>query len=173
VTFLKLSVGGATALAVLILGGPLSCAKQAEHDHSAHDHANHSAHDHADHSAASDNSAVPAAQNYADAIRQIQGHMTSLDAIIKSGKYDAVHNDCVAIGKLCDAIDGAGGLAAAQDSPVPKDKVNGVAEAANQISAASRSLHKAAHADDLPQVKADYARMSNLVESLTRYTRGR
>ena len=157
--FSKVFVGGSTALAVLVLSGPLSCAGQPKHDHSAHEHADHSA--------------APVARDYADAIGQIQNHMTSLDVIIQSGKYDAVHKDCVAIEKLCDSVGSAGGLAAAQGSPVPTDKVNGVSESAKQLAAVSRSLHKAAHADDPAQVKADFARMGELAGSLARYTRGR
>lgn len=161
----KSIVGVTTALAVLTLGGPLSCAGQAKHDHSAHEHA--------DHSASPEHSAAPVVRDYADAIGQIQNHMTLLDAIIKSGKYDAVHKDCLAIEKVCDSLGDGGGLAAAQGSPIPKDKVNDVSESAKQLAATSRSLHKAAHADDLPQVKADYARMGELVGSLARYVHSR
>ena len=64
-------------------------------------------------------------------------------------------------------------MAAAHGSPVPKDKLNDVSESTKQLATANRSLHKAAHADDLPQVKADYTRTGDLVGSLARYTQGR
>ena len=112
VPFCKWFVGGWVALAVLVLSGPLSCAGQAKHDHSVHDHA--------DHSAAPDHSAGPVARDYADAIGQIQNHMTSLDAIMKAGKYDVVHKDCVATEKLSESIGGARGWRQLMEAPCPR-----------------------------------------------------
>ena len=159
--FWKLVIGGPTILAILVLSGGVSCTKQAKHDHSAHDHL--------DHAAAPDESAVPAAQNYADAVKQLRARMTSLDAILKSGEYDKVHKDSVAIGKLGKSI---GSLAAAPNSPVPKDQVKEVTAAGTELFAASRSFHGAAHEEDLPQVKEHYAQMGELVESLAQHVSG-
>ena len=52
-----------------------------EHDHrdhaATHHHRDHAAtHDHSNHSTMPDSSATPAAQSYADAVRQIQARMT-------------------------------------------------------------------------------------------------
>lgn len=161
VKFWKPVVGGSTVLAALILSGPVSCTKAAKHDHSAHDRPGDSAM--SDHSPAT---AAPAARNYADAIEQLRTRMTSLDAIVKSGEYDDVHKDSVAIGKLCGSL---GAMAAAPNSSVPRDKVTEVTAAATELSAAARSFHSAAHDEDLPQVKAHYAHMSRLVHSLAAY----
>ena len=160
--------GGTTAFLMLILSGPLGCSGHTSHDH---DHPHDHDHDHASHSHP-DDSAAPVAGSYADAIQQMRTHMTSLDAIIKSGNYDAVHKDSVAISKLCDLIGGSGGLAATNGS-VPKDKLSEVSDSAKQLSEASRSLHHAAHAGDINQVRADYARMRELVDSLARYSQSR
>lgn len=157
-TVWRLVVGGSTVLVVLMLMGPVSCTKAAKHDHSAHDHA--------DHAPTADQSAAPAAQNYADAVKQLQARMASLDAILRSGEYDDVHKDSVAIRKLCDSI---GALAAAPNSGVPKEKVTEVTAAAKELSAATHSFHGSAHDEDLPQVKQLYARMGKLIESLAAY----
>jgi len=184
---LKLVVGAPTVLCAIILAGPASCNTSPKHDHVADDPAaveqttrdhspqHHAAgeqpgHDHTVHPATSHKSAAaataPTAQNYTDAITQLQARMSSLDAILKSRDYDRVHDDCVAIGHLGESL---GSLSAAQGSPVPKEKVAEVTSAGEQLSSAARSLHKAAHNDELAQVKADYARMSKLVESLGRH----
>jgi hypothetical protein len=150
-------------LAILGLTLATSCAHDAEH-HDADPPAHH--HDHEHHPDESAGSATPAAHDYADAVKQIQAHMVSLDAIIKSGEYDSVHKDCVAIGKLCDSLRA---LAAAEGSRVPKDKLDEVAESAKQLSAASRDLHHAAHSDDVAKLKLNYEQMTRLVASLSNY----
>jgi len=96
----------------------------------------------------------------------VRSPLPSLDAIIKSGKYDDVHKDSEAIRQLCGSL---GELAAAQNSSVPRDKVKDVVQIANELSAASRSFHSAAHDEDLAQVKEHYAHMGKLVESLAAY----
>ena len=154
--------GKLSGVALLSLMVSLSCAKQTTPDHP--DHA--AMHDHSNHSAMPDGSATPAAQSYADAVKQIQSRMTSLDALVKAGKYDDVHKDSEAIRQLCGSL---GDLAAAQNSPVPKDKVKEVTESAKELSAATRSFHGAAHDEDLPQVKEHYAHMGKLIESLAAY----
>ena len=154
-------VSGLTALSVFVLAGTVSCAKQEKHDHSAHGPS--------EQSQSHDPSVAPAAQSYADAVRQIRGHMASLDAIIKSGDYDAVHNDCVAIGRLSKSL---AELAGRPNSPVPKDKLQEVSGAAGELAVAQRSLHSAAHDDDVPKVKEHYAHMGRLVESLARHSAG-
>ena len=165
--FWKGNIGGSMVVAVLALTIPVSCAKQADHDHMQHDQSSHAGtSDH--HHPTSDQSPKPAAQSYADAVKQIQSRMASLDAIIKSGKYDEVHKDSEGIRQLCGSL---GELAASQNSPVPKDKVKDVIQIANELSAASRSFHSAAHDDDLPQIKEHYAHMGTLVESLAAYAR--
>jgi hypothetical protein len=163
----------------LILAGPISCTKDqaattATEAHPGHHHA--AMHDHGtaghDHAAGTHDSSAHAAEdavtakNYADAVKQIQSRMASLDAIIKSGDYDAVHKDCVAIGKLGESI---GDLAAAQDSGVPKDEVESLRDAGKELAAAQKGLHKAAHGDDLATVKEQYVRMGKLLESLANY----
>ena len=186
---LKLLVSTPTVLAVMLLAGAAGCTtklkqESAPHDHAKHDHAaqvhtrrdhathGHAGHAHSGHSSTSDQATgattAPAAQNYPDAVKQLRAHMSSLDAIIKSGDYDGVHDDCVAAGKLGDAI---GALAAAQGSPVPKEEVSEVTGAGKELSSAARSLHKAAHNDDLARVKADHAQMQKLVESLAGHVR--
>src|SRR6058998_752003 len=102
---------------------PVSCAKQPDHDHVQHDHGDHAAMSQHHHDATSDQSQAVMAHSFADAVKQMQARMISLDAIMKSGKYDEVHNDSEAIRKLCASL---GELAAAQNSLVPKDKVNEV-----------------------------------------------
>ena len=149
-------------LAALAFAGPLSCIREAKHDHQAHDHAGHPATSDA-------SAATPAAKTYADAIQQLRAHMTSLDAILKSGEYDAVHKDSVAIGKIGDSL---GALASAPGSPVPQDKVKDVTTAGAEIKAASRTFHKAAHDDDLATVKGEYARMGRLIDSLAQLQAG-
>ena len=166
--FLKSSVGTSMVVAIVALTLPVSCAKQADHDHMQHDHTDHDAMSHHHHDAASDESSAVMAHSYADAVKQMQARMTSLDAIMKSGKYDEVHNDSEAIRKLCNSI---GDLAAAQNSPVPKDKVKEVTDTATELSAAARSFHGASHDEDLPQVKEHYAHMKRLVDSLAQYVR--
>jgi hypothetical protein len=138
---------------------PLSCAKQDTHEH--HDHS--MMHDDSHHSA------MPAAQSYGDAVRQMRALLASMDAKIKAGKYDDVHHDAEALRSLCNSL---GELAAARNSPVPRDKVNEVTETAKELSAAGNSFHKAAHAEDLPQVKEHYAHMVKLVDSFARYDGG-
>lgn len=155
------AVGGSTVLAALILTGPASCMKPAKQVRAAHDHSGNSAM--SDHPAAE---AAPAARNYADAITQLRARMVSLDAILKSGDYDAVHKDSVAIGALGKSL---GAMAGAANSPVPKDQVADVTAAGTELAAASRSFHTAAHEPDLPKVKEHYAHMGKLVESLARY----
>src|SRR5205823_5421642 len=98
--------------------------------------------------------AMPAARTYGEAIKQMQTLVTSLDATVKSGKYDAVHHDADALRKLCASLPE---LAAAKDSPVPGDKVKEVSEAAQQLSTAAHEFHEAAHDEDLPHVKEHYA----------------
>ena len=170
--FWKPAVGGSTVLAALILAGPASCAKDAKddgaakHDHAAHGPSGHSAT--SDHSGAAPTTA-PAARNYADAIKRFRARMASLDAILKSGDYDAVHKDSVAIGKLGDSL---GALAAAPGSPVLRDQVEAVTAAGKELAAAARSFHSAAHDEDLATVKADYARMGKLIDSLARHVPG-
>ncbi len=167
--FWKSTIGTSMVVAVVALTLPVSCAKQADHDHMQHDHSDHADMSHHHHDdATSDQSTKPVAQSYADAVKQIQSHMTSLDAIMKSGKYDDVHKDSEAIRQLCASL---AQLAAAENSPVPKEKVKDVTEMANELSAASRSFHSAAHDEDLPQVKEHYAHMTRLVESLAQYAR--
>ena len=176
--FVALSKAAWPALA-LILVGPISCAKDQAaatptEAHPGHDHAamqDHGAAGH-EHSASTHGSSAHAAEeavaanNYADAVKQIQSRMASLDAIIKSGDYDAVHKDCVAIGKLGESI---GDLAAAQDSGVPKDKVESLRDAGKELATAQKSLHKAAHGDVLTTVKEQYVRMGKLLESFANY----
>ena len=158
-----------------ILGMVVTLSGCKSNDDSDHDHAakhGHSAkHDHPGHGAPSDHAGAtsttaPAAQNYADAIHEFRTHMASLAAILKSGDYDGVHKDSVAIGKLGESI---GTLAAAQGSPVPSDNLKDVKAAGTELAAAARSFHKAAHNDDLPRVKADYAQMGKLIDSLARH----
>ena len=175
------AVGGSTILGALMFAGPASCAKDAKddaakHDHAKHGHAKHghAKHGHSGHSATSDHSGAapttaPAARNYADAIRQFRMRMASLDAILKSGDYDGVHKDSVAIAKLGDSL---GALAAAPGSPVPRDRVKDVTTAGTELAAAARSFHSAAHDEDLATVKADYARMGTLIDSLARHVAG-
>lgn len=159
-----------TVLGMVVTLGGCKSGDHSDHDHAAkHDHAVKQ--DHSGHAATSDHSGatattVPAAQNYADAIAQIRAHMTSLDTILKSGDYDAVHKDSVAIGTLGKSL---GALATASNSPVPKGKVTDVTAAGTELAAASRSFHTAAHEPDLPKVKEHYAHMGQLVESLARY----
>ena len=159
-----------TFLGMVVTLGGCKSKDQPDHNHAAKpDHAVKQ--DHSGHAAASDDSGAtattaPAAENYADALAQIRTHMTSLDAILKSGDYDAVHKDSVAIGKLGKSL---GALASEQGSPVPKDKVTDVTAAGTELAAASRSFHSAAHEPDLPKVKEHYAHMGKLVESLARY----
>jgi hypothetical protein len=155
-------------LVALFLTVPISCAKQANHDHSQHSHSHPGATTQHHHDASSDHSPAVTAQNYADAVKQMQARMASLDAILKSGKYDDVHKDTEAIRKLCGSL---GELAAAQNSLVPKDKVKEVTDMAAELSKASRSFHSAAHDEDLPQVKEHYAHMGKLIESLSAYAR--
>ena len=143
----------------LILAGPVSCAKDAKHDHAAaRDHSG--GHGSASHHGAE---APVAARNFAEAVRQLQTRMASLDTIIKSGDYDGVHDDCVAIGKLGESL---GALAATEASGVSKGKVSDVSAAGQELSTAARGLHKAAHNDQPATVKGEYARMVKLVESL-------
>ena len=164
--FWKSSIGTSMVVAAVALTLPVSCAKQADHDHMQHDHMDHDAMSQHHHDAASDESSAVMAHSYADAVKQMQARMTSLDAIMKSGKYDEVHNDAEAIRKLCGSI---GELADAQNSPVPKDKVKEVTDLAAELSAAARSFHNASHDEDLPQVKQHYAHMKRLVDSLAAY----
>ena len=165
---LKSSIGTSMVVAAVALTLPVSCAKQADHDHMQHDRADHAAMSQHQHDAISDQSPAVMAQTYADAVKQMQARMTSLDAIMKSGKYDEVHTDSEAIRKLCSSI---GELAAAQNTPVPKDKVKEVTDMAAELSAAARSFHSASHDEDLPQVKEHYAHMKRLVDSLAQYAR--
>jgi hypothetical protein len=150
-----------------ILAGSVSCAKDTKHDHAEHDHAaarDHSGgHGEASHHAAE---APVTAQNFADAVKQLRGHMASLDVILKSGDYDGVHKDSVAIGKIGESV---GSLASVQGSPVPHDRVKDVTAAGAELAAASRSFHKAAHNDDLATVKERYIRMGALIDSLARH----
>lgn len=44
-----------------------------------------------------------------------------------------------------------------------------VTTAGTELKHASRTFHKAAHNDDLATVKADYARMNKLIDSLARH----
>src|SRR5437667_11410663 len=149
--FWKGNIGGSMVVALVAVTLPVSCAKQADHDHMQHDHMDHDAMSHHRHDATTEQSSTVMAHSYADAVKQMQARMTSLDAIIKSGKYDEVHKDSEAIRQLCGSL---GELAASQNSPVPKDKVKDVIQIANELSAASRSFHSSAHDDDLPQIKA-------------------
>ena len=181
------SVAAVPAVVVaLIFTGPIACSQDAKTDQRSHDHAGHAvkhdrshdrsghaaqhdrkAHDHSGHSAASDESAeTPAPRTYADAIQQLRAHMKSLDAILKSGDHDAVHKDSVAIGKIGESL---GALASAPESPVPQNKVKDVTTAGADLRTASRTFHKAAHNDDLATVKADYAHMNKLIDSLARH----
>lgn len=162
--FWKPAVGGSAVLAALVLSGPASCTKAAKHDPAAHDHSGHSAM--SDHSTSPAATTAPAARDYADAMEQLRARMTSLDVILKSGEYDDVHKDSVAIGRLGKSL---GALAGAPNSPVPKDKVADVTAAGTELAAAARSFHSAAHESDLPKVREDYAHMGELVESLARY----
>ena len=162
-----------TVVAALSFTGPVSCSQEAKHDHKGHGHSGHSAqhdqkaHDHSGHSATSDGSAAtPAPRTYAEAIQRLRAHMMSLDAILKSGDHDAVHKDSVAIGKIGESL---GALASAPGSPVPEDKVKDVTTAGAELKTASRTFHTAAHDADLATVKADYARMGKLVDSLARH----
>lgn len=164
----KSSIGTSMVVAVVALTLPVSCAKQADHDHMQHDQPDHADMSHHHHEETSDQSSAVMAHSYADAVKQMQARMTSLDAMMKSGKYDEVHNDSEAIRKLCSSI---GELAAAQNSPVPKDKVKEVTDIAAELSAASKSFHSASHDEDLPQVKEHYAHMKRLVDSLAQYAR--
>lgn len=161
----------------LMLAGPISCAKNAQPGNDEHEHATPqsgeipyatSHHDHADGHTRADHAVEPSAtaRNYADAVKQLQARLASLDTIIKSGQYDDVHKDCVAIGELGGSI---GALATAEDSGVPKDKVESLRAAGKELADASRSLHKAAHSDDLATVKAEYAHMGKLIDSLATY----
>ena len=153
---------GAAALALLMSMGPLSCRDQAKHDHSAHEHS--------DRGAVGGDPAAPAAGTYADAVGEIRTRMTSLDAILKSGDYDSVHKDSVAIGRLCKSLPG---LAAAPNSGVPKDRVKDVTDAAAELATVSREFHSAAHDEDAVRVKEHYAHMGRLVESLAEHSAGR
>ena len=149
----------------------------APHDHAAQDKAaqataphDHAAGGHSGHAAPSDPpdaaAGAPAARDYADAVAQLRARLASLDAIIASGDHDAVHKDCVAAGRLGNAL---GALAAAPGSPVPQDQVADVTASGKELAAAARSLHTAAHDDDLATVKKDRARMGQLVDSLARH----
>ena len=183
VTSWKPVVGAPIVLAALALAGAVSCNSKPKQDPAPHDHAKHghaaqdeaarapAKHGHAGHSAPSDPAdaaatAAPAARNYADAVKRLRAHLASLDAIIESGYYDGVHKDCVAAARLGDSL---GALAAAPGSPVPEDRVADVTAAGKEFSSAARSLHSAAHDDDLATVKRDRARMGQLVEALARH----
>lgn len=152
-TMSKLNVTGSILLAVALLALAVSCSKQATHD-------NHAAHDHADHAAA------PAPSGYAGAIKQIRTHMTSLNGIIASGSYKAVHNDAEAIVDICESMEK---LAADPNSGVPRDKVSLVGQQAKELATASDAMHGAAHAGEVAKLKEHFAHMGRVVESLAQY----
>lgn len=157
--------------------GMVSCSKKATRDQAVHGHegrgaeahaANPHAHSgHPSHSAPDEPAVVPAA-SYSDAVKRIQTHLASIDEIVKAGKYDDVHDDSEAIRKLCaDVVK----LAPTRDSGVPPERVQEVTAWANELSTASRSLHSAAHDDDVPRLREQYARMTRLLGSLQSFVR--
>jgi hypothetical protein len=158
------SLGKLSGFTVLLLVVPLSCAKEAAHDHPDPAAPHHPG----DHAAAHDHgsSSAPVPKSYAEAVRQMRLLLASLDATIKSGQYDNVHHDSQALRRICGSIKE---LATAQSSPVPKDKVNEVTELASQLSSATDDFHDAAHDGDLQRLKERYAQMVKLVDSLARY----
>ena len=152
----------AVSAAALVLVAAVSCNSKPRQDRTGHDHGSH---DHSTGGAASGDAAAtaPATRDYADAVAQLRAQMASLDAILKSGDYDGVHKDSVAIGKIGQSI---GALAAAKGSPVPKVKVTEVTAEGQELAAAARSFHHAAHEPDLPKVNEHYAHMRKLIDGL-------
>jgi hypothetical protein len=168
------ALGGTIIVTAMLLAGPVGCGGNAKRDrpgdgHVTHQHAagNHAAQGHAAHGQSGHSgdlaTTAPAPRDYADAIAQLRAHMASLDSILKSGDYDAVHKDSVAICKIGESV---GALAAAPGSHVPPEQVKAVTSDGAELSAKSRSFHKAAHSDDLATVRADFARMGQLIDSL-------
>ena len=113
--------------------------------------------------------AAPAPKTYAEAVKQIQDHMKSIDTAIKAGKVKDTHPDAEAIITLSKSL---GELALADKSGVAKDKVKEVNKASKDLAEMTDSFHDAADAGKTEEAKKHYDHMVELVKTISDNVKG-
>lgn len=109
---------------------------------------------------------APAPKSYADAVKNIQDRMKSIDTAIKAGKFKDTHPDAEAIIAVTKLL---GELALADGSGVPKDKVKEVNKSAKDLAEMTDMFHDAADAGKADEAKGHYDHMVKLVESISHH----
>lgn len=113
--------------------------------------------------------AAPAPKTYAEAVKQIQDRMKSIDTAIKAGKVKDTHPDAEAIITLSKSL---GELALADKSGVPKDKVKDVNQASKDLAEMTDMFHDAADAGKTDEAKKHYDGMVKLVKTISDNNKG-
>jgi PBP1b-binding outer membrane lipoprotein LpoB len=108
--------------------------------------------------------AAPAPKTYAEAVKQIQDRMKSIDTAIKAGKLNDIDPEAKVIITLSQSL---GELALADKSGVAKDKVKEVNQAAKDLAEMTDKCHDAADEGKADETKGHYASMVKLVKIIS------